>query len=61
MVKSEGAITGFKVVDGGAGYSSVPTISVAGHPEIKAVATVIYGKDLSKNGSISKVELVKKA
>ncbi len=53
-------VTGFKVVNGGSGYTSVPIISVAGHPEVKAVATVVYSKDLSKNGSISKVEIVKK-
>ena len=52
------AVTGFRVVDGGAGYTSVPTISVEGHPEVKAVVTVAYGKDLKTNGSISKVELI---
>lgn len=60
VVMNKDVVTGFKIVDGGAGYSTAPTVSVQGHPEIRAVATVAFGKDLAKNGSISKIEIVKK-
>lgn len=56
-VLTKGKLTGFKVIDGGSGYSSVPTISVAGHPEIKVEVVLSYGKDLKKNGSISEIKL----
>ncbi len=52
-----GKLMGFKVVDGGSGYSSAPTISVAGHPEVQVEVVLTYGKDLKKNGSISEVKL----
>ncbi len=58
-IVANSVVTGFKIVNGGAGYTSAPTLSVAGHPEVKAVVTIAYSKDLSKNGSISKVELKK--
>ncbi len=55
----DGQITGFKVIDGGAGYSSVPKVSVEGYKDLVAVATVSYGKDLKTNGSITDVKLIK--
>lgn len=58
-ILANNVVTGFKIVTGGAGYTSVPTIMVAGHPEVKAVVTILYSKDLSKNGSISKINIVK--
>ena len=58
-IVSKGTLTGFKIVDGGAGYSSAPKITVAGHPELKVKVTLLFGKDLTKNGSLSKIEIVK--
>ena len=58
-IVSKGTLTGFKIVDGGAGYSSAPKINVAGHPELKVKVTLLLGKDLTKNGSLSKIEIVK--
>lgn len=59
-IVKDGKVTGFKVVGGGAGHSSVPKISVEGYPDLVATATVSYGKDLKTNGSISEVKLVAK-
>lgn len=53
----DGKITGYELVSGGAGYSSVPTISVAGFPDAKAKVEVAYGKDLATNGAVSVLAL----
>ena len=49
-----GKIVGYEIVNGGAGYSSNPTIMVAGFPG-HAVADLVYGKSFEKNGSISSI------
>jgi hypothetical protein len=55
----KGRLTGFKVVDGGFGYSSPPKITLVGHPEMKIEAIVEYSTDLDRNGRISEVRLGK--
>ena len=52
-----GKVSSIEVSDGGAGYSTAPTISVPGHPEISLKATLAFGKDLKKNGVISGIAL----
>jgi len=52
MVK-DGKITGFKITDAGAGYSSPPDITVEGIPDVHVMAEVTYGKDLATNGQIA--------
>jgi len=59
-IVTNGKLTGFKVTSGGSGYSSVPTVTVVGHPEIKVEVVISYGKDLSKNGSISEIKILPK-
>ena len=59
-VVTNDVVTAFKIVDGGAGYSSQPVISVAGHPEIRATSIIAFSKDLSKNGSIAKIDIQRK-
>jgi hypothetical protein len=49
-----GKIVGYEIVNGGAGYSSNPTIMVAGFPG-HAVADLVYGKSFEKNGSIRSI------
>ncbi len=51
-------ITGFKIIDGGAGYTTVPTVSVHGL-DIKIKATISFGKDLNTNGSVTELTVVK--
>ena len=55
---SHGKVTGFRIVDAGAGYSSAPQITVPGHPEAKAQVTIGFSRDLRKNGAITAVKLV---
>ena len=53
-----GVVTGFVVTDPGAGYSSPPSVSVPGMPNVTAVAKVSYTTDLSTNGSIGQITFV---
>ena len=52
-----GAIIGYEVTSGGAGYSSAPEVTVTGHPEAKAEVVLAYGKNLKSNGEISALTL----
>lgn len=54
LVKN-GAVIGYEVTDGGAGYSSVPTITVPGIKDAKAKVELSYGKDMKKNGAIAAI------
>lgn len=51
----DGAVVGYEVVDGGAGYSSPPTVTVANAKGAPAKVEVSYGKELKTNGAISSV------
>lgn len=54
---SNGQVTGVRLIDGGAGYTSLPTITINGHPEVRLNVTLAYGTDLATNGSIASVTL----
>jgi hypothetical protein len=49
-----GKIVGYEIVNGGAGYSSNPNITVPGFPD-HALAELAYGKSVEKNGSIRSI------
>lgn len=58
LVKKNGVVVGVKIVDGGFGYSSPPSVSIKGHPEIVARASLSFSKDFKKNGAVSGVTLL---
>lgn len=51
-----GIVTGFVITDPGFGYSSPPKISVAGMPEVSATATLAFGADFARNGSLKEIK-----
>jgi hypothetical protein len=51
-----GVVTGFKITNAGAGYSSPPAVTVAGN-DVHAVVTLSFGTDLSSNGSIKSITI----
>lgn len=57
-IYTKGVVTGFKVWNGGAGYSSTPRIEVPGRTDVVASVRLSFGRDLSKNGSIAAITLV---
>lgn len=48
----DGVVTGFEITDRGAGYSSPPSVSVAGYPNLRVAVQLAFGKDFETNGSI---------
>ena len=54
-----GKITGFVLADGGAGYSSVPSVSVGGVPAAVVRVEMYWGPDLARNGSSTAITPVK--
>ena len=54
-----GVVISYQVVDGGAGYSSQPVLSVPGARSGHASVNLSFCQDLSKNGSIASVTLLK--
>ena len=48
----KGQIIGFEITDGGAGYTTPPTIGVSGFPSLRSAAQLAFGQDLETNGSI---------
>jgi hypothetical protein len=54
LVKN-GAVIGYEITDGGAGYSTAPTVTV---PDVKGVAAKVeisFGKDMETNGAVSSI------
>jgi Spy/CpxP family protein refolding chaperone len=56
----DGVVTGIKITDAGAGYSSAPTVSVAGYDDVHATAELSFGTDFKTNGSVKAISLEKK-
>jgi hypothetical protein len=52
-----GAIIGFEIVRGGAGYSSAPTVSVPQVAVTNAIVELEFGKDLETNGRVRAITL----
>jgi hypothetical protein len=48
-------VTGFTITNPGAGYSSPPKVSIPGMADLNVVATLAFGTDVSKNGSIKEL------
>lgn len=57
-VITDGKLTGFDIINAGAGYSSAPDVSVAGYPDVHAQATIGFSKDLRTNGRVTKITIV---
>jgi hypothetical protein len=50
---NDGKVTAIKIVSGGSGYTSTPTITLSNGQT--ATATVSYGKDTATNGTITAI------
>jgi hypothetical protein len=54
-----GSVNSVTVVNGGAGYSSPPQVTIPGHPEVRLKAVLSFGRDLATNGSVSAITVEK--
>ena len=50
-------VVSVKLLDGGMGYSSTPTVTVPGVAGARVTATVSYGTDLTANGAVTALKL----
>lgn len=53
-----GKVTRFEITQGGAGYSSPPTVTVPGFPQLRVKVTVSYGKDFKTNGCVTAIDVL---
>ena len=56
LVKN-GAIVSFEIVDGGSGYTTPPSVSVAGFNGVTAKVDLSFGKTMETNGAVSSITL----
>jgi hypothetical protein len=54
-IVQDGVVTGVRVLSGGAGYTSAPTITLSNG--LTATAQLAYGTDVGTNGSIASIAL----
>lgn len=52
-----GQIIGYQITDGGAGYSSPPSVTVPGFNSGAPKVELSFGKDLTTNGAVSKITI----
>ncbi|GAB1644691.1 hypothetical protein KRMM14A1259_51140 [Krasilnikovia sp. MM14-A1259] len=57
-IVKDGKVTGFRLDDVGVGYTYPPTVSVSGHPEVRATVRLAFTKDFATNGHVESVDLV---
>lgn len=56
-VVENGTVTSIRVLDGGAGYTTAPTVVIAGHPSVAAAARVVFTSSFATNGHIEAITL----
>jgi len=56
-VVDEGDVIGFKIIDGGAGYTTSPSVSIPGVNTFNATVNLSFGTDLSTNGAVTAVSI----
>jgi hypothetical protein len=56
LVKN-GAVIGFEITGGGAGYSSVPVVAVPGFDGVSAKVDIAFGENLDTNGAVTAITL----
>jgi len=54
---TNGVVTAITITNSGSGYSSPPTISVPGVDKANLTATLSFGTDFDKNGSIKEITI----
>ncbi len=53
-----GQVVGFEVTDGGDGYSSAPTVTIPGFPNVGTAARLSFDRSFEKNGAIQSISLL---
>lgn len=53
-----GKVTGFTITNPGAGYTTPPTVFVAGHGDVRVKATIEFTRDFKTNGRVRTLTVV---
>lgn len=53
-----GTVTEITITNPGAGYSSEPVVTVPGFEQVRLKATLAFGTDMQKNGSVCQIDVV---
>jgi hypothetical protein len=56
-IVQEGEVTGFEILDAGRGYTTAPTIVIAGHPNVTATAEIEFTTNLETNGRVKSISI----
>jgi hypothetical protein len=56
----DGTVTGFKLADGGYGYSTPPKVQIAGHEGVEVKAELEFTSDLKTNGRVKTLTMITK-
>jgi hypothetical protein len=54
---SNGVVTGFTITNPGSGYSSPPTIALKGMADPQVTASLSFGAEFGKNGSVKEIAM----
>jgi len=53
----DGVVTGITITDAGSGYTSAPTVAIKAMANVSLTATLTYGPEFAKNGSIKEIKI----
>ncbi|MCA9046182.1 MAG: hypothetical protein KDA69_17770, partial [Planctomycetaceae bacterium] len=56
-IVENGVVTSFEITDGGAGYSSPPSVTVPGVANAALEVQLSFGKQLDQNGSVTAINV----
>jgi hypothetical protein len=54
----DGKVTGLKITNAGAGYTTAPTVKVAGYDDLELTVTIEFSTDFSRNGRVTSLTVV---
>jgi len=54
----DGKVTGFNITNAGAGYTTAPTIKVAGYDDLEVKVNIEFSTDFSTNGRVASLTIV---
>ena len=58
-IVEDGKVVRIVVTEPGSGYSTPPKVTIRGMDDVELVVTLLFDKDLAKNGSIQSIEVKK--
>lgn len=55
---TSGKVTGIRIINPGAGYTTAPTVSVAGYGDVRVEPSIGFSKDFGTNGRLTSLTVV---